>query len=110
MHAALRNCVLALAALALTTGLSAEPMLDLSIRTETDEDRHTIYLLANRGDRSIRAIVEFKKTCSGQSNKDKPQQRTVWVQPHKTTKLGRSGVNSSCRHHYRILEAEYLGS
>ena len=96
----------ALAGLMLVGAAWAQAKLDLSVRREIDREGHTTFLLANRGDRLIKASVELRKQCSGQSNRDKLR-RTYWVEGGKSVKMGRARRNSSCRHQYTITEAEY---
>jgi hypothetical protein len=95
----------------LTISLCAAPVVfadarsDLRIETERDENRNVTYLLKNIGSQPILAKVEKLKDCTG--NRRKPVVRTYWVKPGEATKIGRAWRETSCRHDYRIVEAEY---
>ena len=78
---------------------------DLRIETERDEDRNTIYYLKNSGDRLIEARVSMLKDCTG--NRHKPIERTFRVPAKGRVKLARAWVETSCRHEYRVREAQY---
>jgi hypothetical protein len=95
-----------LAGLMVAGAVWAEAKWDLSVRREIDREGTTTFLLANRSDRLIKATLELRKQCSGQSNRDKVV-RTYWVEGGKSVKMGRARRNSSCRHEYTVAEAEY---
>jgi hypothetical protein len=93
--------------LALASVAWADARYELSIRKEQDAEQNTIHVLTNTGAQRIKATVEIKTECSGQSNRDEPQQRVFWVEPNATVKIDRSAKNSACTRSFRIVQAEY---
>ena len=79
--------------------------VDLRIDRRQDEKRNTIYLLINTGTRLIEAKVEMLKDCTG--NRRKPVISTFWVEPGKSKQIAKVWAETSCRHSYRVQEAEY---
>ena len=99
---------LALLALLLPTLLLADARSDVIIRERRDDDRNKIFELINTGDRTVWVKVQLDKRCQGQTNNSrKPQIREHWVSAKSRVQLARAWAQTSCRHDFRILTAEY---
>ena len=93
--------------LAATSYLLADARTDVSVRTETDDKRNTIYYLVNAGQKTVRAKVELEKLCTGIANNQKPEIRDYTLNPGEKRQIGKAWARTTCRRNYRILEATY---
>ena len=101
-----RGLALALAGLLLSaTAVVADAVSDVRIETRRDEDRNIIWLLVNRGNRTVEAKLEMKKDCTG--NRRQPRVKMFWVGAGESVQIARAWAETSCRHTYRVLEATY---
>ena len=80
---------------------------ELRIKTERDSQRNRVFLLVNKGGRSIRADVRWSKVCGEAPEADRSRTTEYWIRPGETVLLGKAWPDSSCRHRYRVLEAAY---
>jgi len=100
--------VLALAVVAVPPPALADPFGDLSVRTETDDKRNTIYYLVNTGEKTVKGKLRMEKFCTSVANAQKPVDREYWIRPGEKLRLGMSWSRSTCRRTYRVVEARYV--
>ena len=106
-----KNAVLAmtfaLLLAALTPPTMSDAVRDVSLRTETDDNRDTLHFLVNTGDKTVLAKVEYEKYCSGTANTRKPTVREYTLAPGQKVQLGKFWSRSTCERKYKVLEASY---
>jgi hypothetical protein len=92
---------------AATSHLLADARSDVTVRTETDDKRNTIYYLVNAGQKTVRAKVELEKRCTSIANNQKPEVREYTLSAGEKRQIGKAWERTTCRRTYRILEATY---
>ena len=100
-------CLLAVVAAGLLDPVLAGALEDVSIVSDRDSRRATVYKLINRGERSVRTTVELTIECNGIPAERGPTEREYWVDAGRSVELGKTRPGSNCERFYSIVDASY---